>query len=558
MKYFVTFLLIIPTLLMADMRYVSDYLFPAFPIDGYKSFEMNDNGTIVYPAMIDDIAQIMIYKNGKSTQITKNESVYVGYAYLCINNNDQVAWLQTEYDDTGNYVNFNVWTASLTNEPILISNKISEWNNYCAYIDINDNGQVVWQQYAENTDTDIFLYSNGTTIDISQSDGEENFPKINNFGQVVFESWDPPASDWKTKIVLWDGTKTKTIAIDPELNCYLPIIEGKTVYYTKSSPNGSYIYGVNVDDNSNFKIDVEISSSSTPKGMASSYWLNNGRMILTSNDFKIYLYENETLTQLSENGVTSYNPFLVDNMMGWLFVDSDEKIKIKIFNNNKEYIIDESASILKIAKNGTVLFGFTYIYTLELYLSQLLDVYDVSGIVEDLYITKIKKNNDEIQSNKGLADVEVSSGKRKTMTDADGKFTLMNLQKGKHTITFFKEKYVFDPDKIEVNISDKHITLEEPISGLNPDGVEYSFDNSTYFCYPNPAKDFILIKLNENQNLISAEQKEIIVYDIYGNIVLVENITISAMNNKLDISKLDSGVYYFLIGNQLYNFIKIK
>ena len=75
---------------------------------------------------------------------------------------------------------------------------------------------------------------------------------------------------------------------------------------------------------------------------------------------------------------------------------------------------------------------------------------------------------------------------------------------------------------------------------LNTLGVEDALLDNDLSIYPNPASDFITIKLK------NSDKKKVQIYNIVGQ--LVEEVSISN-NQKLDISKLSSGVYFVSINN---------
>jgi len=81
-------------------------------------------------------------------------------------------------------------------------------------------------------------------------------------------------------------------------------------------------------------------------------------------------------------------------------------------------------------------------------------------------------------------------------------------------------------------------------------GIEDVLLNNNLSIYPNPASDFITIKLN------NSDKEKIQIYDIMGR--LVKEVSISN-NQKLDISKLSSGVYFVRLNNNkssTHKFIK--
>lgn len=82
-------------------------------------------------------------------------------------------------------------------------------------------------------------------------------------------------------------------------------------------------------------------------------------------------------------------------------------------------------------------------------------------------------------------------------------------------------------------------------------GVEEITFNNNSIIYPNPASDFVTIQLK------NSEEEEIRIYNTMGQ--LVKEISISN-NQKLDISKLESGVYFMSLTNDnissSYKFVK--
>ncbi len=72
--------------------------------------------------------------------------------------------------------------------------------------------------------------------------------------------------------------------------------------------------------------------------------------------------------------------------------------------------------------------------------------------------------------------------------------------------------------------------------------------NSALVVYPNPADDFIQIKLNE-QSIVDAK-----IIDIKGSIVFFKKNIIS--DEKIDISELDKGIYFIKLNTNIIKFIK--
>ena len=63
--------------------------------------------------------------------------------------------------------------------------------------------------------------------------------------------------------------------------------------------------------------------------------------------------------------------------------------------------------------------------------------------------------------------------------------------------------------------------------------------------YPNPAKDVIKIKINLYDN------EDVIIYDILSRVVIKSNI-----NESIDISKLELGIYYISIKINNVNYLE--
>ncbi len=99
------------------------------------------------------------------------------------------------------------------------------------------------------------------------------------------------------------------------------------------------------------------------------------------------------------------------------------------------------------------------------------------------------------------------------------------------------------------NGTTNNTTIPTPVNCL-PLSIE-NFSNNSFIVYPNPAKDFISIKSNNNLLI-----DEFIIIDIYGNKVIEKK----NLNDKLNIQKLPYGIYFLQINcqNRKFNFKFIK
>lgn len=78
--------------------------------------------------------------------------------------------------------------------------------------------------------------------------------------------------------------------------------------------------------------------------------------------------------------------------------------------------------------------------------------------------------------------------------------------------------------------------------GLSPTSISTNIKNkSPYFVYPNPTKDILCIKLNDNSKL-----RDVIIYDIQGKRQAINNTNFKE-NNEINISHLASGQYIVVL-----------
>ena len=88
-------------------------------------------------------------------------------------------------------------------------------------------------------------------------------------------------------------------------------------------------------------------------------------------------------------------------------------------------------------------------------------------------------------------------------------------------------------------------TVQGQFSGVNTENMEVLAPKLKI--YPNPVSNFLMIDLN-NKNELSIVK----IYDIYGQIAIAERIT----KNKINVSSLNSGIYFISINGLTAGFIK--
>lgn len=364
-KLLLILLIVLQSSLYAEQNqyHVRD-LFTCSSFIGYKNFEMNTKGSIVFVGGdINGVPQIFIYKNEQITQVTYADpnEVYVG-EYIHINNNDQIIWTQLEIMPDG--VNKVLMFADQNLNKKKISQDISAVSNEIIYPSINDNGDVVWIQFSEtNPNSFLYLYKNGEIKTIYSGGQTLNFSSINNNGYIVWEAQNIPESDWVNRVYVWDGNKTTMISTPfPDVNSGTrPVIDNQNnvVYMKFADDESGYLVYVmhSLNDNKKYQIDKYIEGSE-PHSNMSSMWLQNSKLIFTGLDGQIYLYDKKNLVQLSNN-LYQHSPFINGDWMGWIYTTESIEGAIEIRHNNETYYIEETYAWvgLTIADDGRALFA---------------------------------------------------------------------------------------------------------------------------------------------------------------------------------------------------------
>ncbi len=163
---------------------------------------------------------------------------------------------------------------------------------------INQHGDVVWEGYDEH-DWEIFLYSKGKIIQITDNDYDDRNPQINSKGQIVWEGYD--GNDWE--IFLYSGGKITQIT-DNEYDDRNPRI----------NPKGEIVWhGFDGRDDQVF-----LYSKGTITQMTDSEYhdpnaeINAKEQIVwegsDGHDLEIFLYSNGTITQITDNEYDDYSP----------------------------------------------------------------------------------------------------------------------------------------------------------------------------------------------------------------------------------------------------------
>ena len=88
-------------------------------------------------------------------------------------------------------------------------------------------------------------------------------------------------------------------------------------------------------------------------------------------------------------------------------------------------------------------------------------------------------------------------------------------------------------------------SVQGQFSGANIQNVDKS--HSKFKVYPNPTSDFLMLDLNKKTEYSCVE-----IYNLYGQLVLSETID----KNRIDIRKLNSGIYFITLNSKTIVFKK--
>lgn len=226
--------------------------------DDNFDLDMNGSGHIVWTTATDDVSQcqINLYKDGTITQLTRNNL----NLFPNINNNGEITWQELNGDNLSIYLrDKNGQVTKIIEKDLWAFDKTIRRSNW--YGDLSSSGSVVWQQM-EGEAIQIFMYSDGQVTQITNDDEDSRLPDINKLDQIVWEGYD--GND--TEIFLYSsGSITQ--------------ITDNEIYDTKPRIN------------------------------------NHGQIVWESfdgNDNEIFIYDNGNVVQLTDNEIYDESPRICD------------------------------------------------------------------------------------------------------------------------------------------------------------------------------------------------------------------------------------------------------
>ncbi len=138
--------------------------------------------------------QIFLYHNGSLVYYDQLTFSFYNYCPQ-INDNRQVAYVSYEKTEDERYYTVYLYTIG-TDDPVAIYSTDYAITN----LHLNINGEMVWQG-SDGYDQEIYLYTNGKVINLSDNDYEDTNPQINDSGHVVYETY----GGTNYGITLYDG-----------------------------------------------------------------------------------------------------------------------------------------------------------------------------------------------------------------------------------------------------------------------------------------------------------------------------------------------------------------
>lgn len=132
---------------------------------------VNENGYVAWHGPGTTGEEIFLYNGSNILQLTNSNDEFIERSPK-INNQGHVVWVNSLF----NLFLYNGTTVTQLNRDGFGADEP----------DINDSGDVVWQEYDGN-DYEIFLYNGSATIQLTDNDYRDVLPKINNYGHVVWQ-----------------------------------------------------------------------------------------------------------------------------------------------------------------------------------------------------------------------------------------------------------------------------------------------------------------------------------------------------------------------------------
>ncbi|WP_136798707.1 TolB family protein [Desulfosediminicola ganghwensis] len=254
-----------------------------------EHYRINDSGNVTWSSMIgiyripnecsiqSDFAQIFLYKDSETKQVTQEPYPYAGHLRPDINNLNQIVWDMPTKGGSLFYLFGDIYIYNSTIISQISKNSYKDWRAV-----INDKGHVAWSGYDGN-DFEIYFYDGSSIIQVTDNDYDDPCSfygynlKINNSGQIVWSAYN--GSGWEI------------------------------FFYSGSSV-------IQITDNDDYDKDPQIND----KGHI--VWSTT--LADAPNNSEIFLYNGSTTTQLTDNGGSNQYPQINNNgEIVWVGPDDD-------------------------------------------------------------------------------------------------------------------------------------------------------------------------------------------------------------------------------------------
>jgi hypothetical protein len=333
----------------------SSYTVNTISTNGSGIYDISDDGSIAYMGFADGDFQVYLYKNGTTTQITHNSYVngYHYIDYVKIGNNDKIVWTQWDYRtggaDTKLYLYSNGSTAA-------IDSPMGTSFIYCLEPRINNAGQVAWLQYDERGGTsgiEVFFYDGSVTHRLTTDNDKQTHVTINDNGWIAWDGDRRSASDWNSRVYLYNGSGTTIIASDAVTGYSSPQISNdNSVVYVGYNSSWSYYYRLYL-----YAGGPEQQVTDTSYSYLRPFHYKNGKLLISKNDLHIYQRGTVGWVKISPDTTSDSNPvgngsyitWMDTNPMGYWRIDVYDGVMVHNLTGHGSYgypVIDTNGDVV--------------------------------------------------------------------------------------------------------------------------------------------------------------------------------------------------------------------
>lgn len=331
-----------------DKGMVSDDLFPA----------INNHGEIVWyhaacqfqtgdpPVTYTETGKYYFYKDGSRTALNFHANSDPPYNYFhpplpLLNDQGQMGYVIQDYKDEGKYKIF------FHDGPGGAPQTVSSTSSIPGYVQLNQQGRMVWSNYDAGTILQVYLFDNGqgqgspitSYADTSGYTGFSGGLSLNDAGQVIWieRAWDADTFEYVNHIRLYQGGVTQSIYSTPNVMYFTQINnQGQVAWLEQNPATGSSIMLYDGDSARHIPggdgfLQGHVSPDLQINDQGQVMWLGNGPE--SDSRYNIFLYSNGATTQITH--YTDAADVLIDTQENW----DDAKTKFSPRLNNHGEIV---------------------------------------------------------------------------------------------------------------------------------------------------------------------------------------------------------------------------